>query len=408
MLELGFEVKEIVEGRARLLVPKGVGEVDPSKLPAFYNPASKISRDIAVLVTYAYFSGGDKTFAEPLAGLGARSVRLLLESGAFAEGKACDINENSARLISVNAQLNGLEGRLKAYHMDANVFLSTIAAERQKVHYVDLDPSGSPVRFLEGSLRALLPDGLLGVSATDLAALSGASPRTALWRYGLRLTRTVFRKEVALRALTAVAVMAASRLSRSAVPVFAVIHRHFARVFLKVRRGKMGAYRSVSQLGYLKYCHSCLNVERVGGAAGNIGEVRSLRFSGLPARAPVAGPPPGPRDRLQGPQVRSDRRGDLRGGEEGAGPHLPRAQRRPLQLSGLGALEEGQVLTGQPEGHRREVEGDGLQGLGCPLRPRSGQDGRAAGPALRTRQVDGLKTNLPRALPSLNELKAAS
>lgn len=264
MLELGFEVKEIVEGRARLLVPKGVGEVDPSKLPAFYNPASKISRDIAVLVTSAYFSGGDKTFAEPLAGLGARSVRLLLESGAFAEGKACDINENSARLISVNAQLNGLEGRLKAYHMDANVFLSTIAAERQKVHYVDLDPSGSPVRFLEGSLRALLPDGLLGVSATDLAALSGASPRTALWRYGLRLTRTVFRKEVALRALTAVAVMAASRLSRSAVPVFAVIHRHFARVFLKVRRGKTGAYRSVSQLGYLKYCHSCLNVERVG------------------------------------------------------------------------------------------------------------------------------------------------
>jgi tRNA (guanine26-N2/guanine27-N2)-dimethyltransferase len=147
--------------------------------------------------------------------------------------------------------------------MDANVFLSTMAAERQKVHYVDLDPSGSPVRFLEGSLRAILPDGLLGVSATDLAALSGASPRTALWRYGLRLTRTVFRKEVALRALTAAAVMAASRLSRSAVPVFAVIHRHFARVFLKVRRGKMGAYRSVSQLGYLKYCQSCLNVERV-------------------------------------------------------------------------------------------------------------------------------------------------
>lgn len=263
MLELGFEVKEVVEGRARLLVPKGVGEVDPSKLPAFYNPASKASRDIAVLVTAAFFSGGDRTFAEPLAGLGARSVRLLLESGAFSEGKACDINENSVRLISVNARLNGLESRLRAYHMDANVFLSGIAAERQKVHYVDLDPSGSPVRFLEGSIRALLPGGLLGVSATDLAALSGASPRTALWRYGIRLTRTAFRKEVALRALTAVAVMAASRLSRSAVPVLAVIHRHFARVFLTVRRGKTGAFRSVSQLGYLKYCDACLNVERV-------------------------------------------------------------------------------------------------------------------------------------------------
>ncbi len=264
MLGLGFEVKEVVEGRARLLVPKGVGEVDPSKLPAFYNPASKTSRDIAVLVTSAFFSGADRTFAEPLAGLGARSVRLLLESGVFGEGRACDVNENSARLISLNAQLNGLEGRLRAYHTDANVFLSTIAAERQKVHYVDLDPSGSPVRFLEGSLRALLPEGLLGVSATDLAALSGASPRTALWRYGLRLTKTVFRKEVALRALTAVAVTAAARLSRSAVPVFAVIHRHFARVFLRVRRGKTGAHWSVSQLGHLKYCHSCLNVERVG------------------------------------------------------------------------------------------------------------------------------------------------
>ncbi|MEN3047707.1 MAG: hypothetical protein ABDH63_02870 [Candidatus Caldarchaeales archaeon] len=282
-MELDFPTTELVEGKARLIVPVGVGRVEPSKLPAFYNPASKISRDFAVLATAAYFDSSGKTLAEPLAGLGARAVRLMLEASRFTEGHASDINERSARLIELNARLNGLEGSLRGYHMDGNLLLVKLAAEGSRVHYVDLDPSGSPARFLENSIRAVRSEGLVGVSATDLAALTGASQRTAKWRYSLNLSRTVFGKEVAMRALAALCAVTAGRLSRSAVPVLSVVRAHFVRVFVRVERGKLRALEAISALGYLRYCDSCLAVEAVrdpkdlGGRCSSCGaEVRAL------------------------------------------------------------------------------------------------------------------------------------
>ncbi|MCS7117409.1 MAG: hypothetical protein NZ957_01300 [Thaumarchaeota archaeon] len=262
-MEIGFPVKEVVEGKARLIVPEGVGRVEPSKLPAFYNPASKTSRDIAVLVTKAFFDSGEKTFAEPLAGLGARSVRLMLETSRFVRGYASDINENSAKLIDINARVNGLEGSLKGFHTDGNLLLVELAAKGSKVDYVDLDPSGSPARFLENAIRAVRSGGMVGVSATDLAALTGASPRTARWRYSLVLSRTVFGKEVAQRALAAFCAVTAGRLSKSAVPVASICHGHFVRVFALVERGKLKAYESIVKVGYLRYCDACLRVDQV-------------------------------------------------------------------------------------------------------------------------------------------------
>ncbi|MCS7095302.1 MAG: hypothetical protein NZ988_05820 [Thaumarchaeota archaeon] len=262
-MELDFSTEEVVEGKARLIVPEGVGRVEPSKLPAFYNPASKISRDLAVIVTAAFFDSGEKTFVEPLAGLGARSVRLMLETSRFVRGYASDINERSARLINLNAEINGLGGALRGLHMDGNLLLVKLVAEGSRVHYVDVDPSGSPSRFLENSVRAVRSGGLIGASATDLAALTGASPRTARWRYSLNLSRTCFGKELAQRALAAVCAITAGRLSKSAVTVLSVVHGHFVRVFALVERGKLRAFEAISRLGYLHYCDACLRVDAV-------------------------------------------------------------------------------------------------------------------------------------------------
>ncbi|MEM1518095.1 MAG: hypothetical protein QXI27_06260 [Nitrososphaerota archaeon] len=258
--ELGFPVKYIYEGKARLLVPLGVGEVDPSALPVFYNPASKISRDIAVLSVLGYFTGRSaRLMCEPLAGCGVRTIRIILESGVVEQAIAGDINKNAARLISANASINGLGDRVRAMHIDANLLLAKMHAEHERADYIDIDPAGSPARFIENACRATNRDGMLGASATDLAALSGSSATTARWRYGMHLARTVFPKEVAARALAGFIVMTAARLGLAANPVLTVVHRHFLRVFVRLNRGRSKALRASSELGYLIHCKNCLS-----------------------------------------------------------------------------------------------------------------------------------------------------
>jgi tRNA (guanine26-N2/guanine27-N2)-dimethyltransferase len=261
--ELGFPVKCISEGHAKILVPHGVGEVDPSSLPVFYNPASKISRDLAVLAVEGYFAGKTGlSMCEPLAGCGVRTIRIMLESGVMERAVAGDINKNAAKLISANAAINGLSERVKALHIDANLLLAKMHAEHERVDYVDIDPAGSPARFLENACRATSRNGLLGASATDLAALSGASASTALWRYGVHLAKTVFLKEVAARTLAGFIVMSASRLGLAARPVLTVVHRHFVRVFASLDRGRSKALEASSEMGYLVHCRACLSTRK--------------------------------------------------------------------------------------------------------------------------------------------------
>jgi tRNA (guanine26-N2/guanine27-N2)-dimethyltransferase len=256
---LPFPVKIVKEGLAELIVPETGEAQATTRLPAFYNPLSKVSRDLAVIVVDSYFSGRSCGLAaEPLAGTGARIIRLLLESGSVTEGLAGDISEWAVRLSEVNRERNGLVERLRIEHSDANLLLSRLAVEG-RAGYVDIDPFGSPVRFLENGFRATERRGLLGVSATDLAALSGSSRRTAYWKYGLTLVKTNFYRETAIRALAGFAVMTASRLSLGAEPVLSVAYRHFVRVFLRVERGKRRAYHARSQVRYLIHCKYCLN-----------------------------------------------------------------------------------------------------------------------------------------------------
>ncbi|GBC70492.1 tRNA (guanine(26)-N(2)/guanine(27)-N(2))-dimethyltransferase [Candidatus Calditenuaceae archaeon HR02] len=255
-----FPVKMVREGVAELVVPETGETQATTKLPAFYNPLSKVSRDLAVIVVGAYFSGGTCSLAaEPLAGTGARIIRLLLESGSVSEGLAGDISEWAVRLCEINRRRNGLTERLRIEHLDANLLLSRLAVEGRAC-YVDIDPFGSPARFLENGFRATERRGLLGVSATDLAALSGSSRRTAYWKYGLTLVKTNFYRETAIRALAGFAVMTASRLSLGAEPILSVAYRHFVRVFLRVERGKRRAHHARALVRYLIHCQYCLNV----------------------------------------------------------------------------------------------------------------------------------------------------
>lgn len=283
--EVSFPTKWVTEGRARILVPAETGLVYPSKLPVFYNPASKISRDIAVLVTEAYLSSGDRSLIEPLAGCGVRTIRLLLEADVFERGVMGDVNRDAAALMRINAESNMLKERVSIHGLDANLLLSQLAASGDRADYVDIDPSGSPAPYLENAYRAVIRGGLLGASATDIAALSGSSPSTAMWRYGAALCRTIFPREVAMRSLAGFAVKTAARLGLAATPILTVYHRHFTRIFTSVKRGRQKAREAISSIGYISYCPTCLATER----GRELGELNSL-CSSCGSRTCLLGP----------------------------------------------------------------------------------------------------------------------
>ena len=140
------------------------------KMPVFYNPAMEFNRDLSLLVLDSMGLKGMK-IADPMAATGVRSIRILLELKKSLVKKVWvnDLSKTAIAGFKKNLLLNGLgTSRVVAENGDANVFLLNNAP----FDYVDVDPFGSPVNFLDSAVASLSRGGILAVTATDTAALS--------------------------------------------------------------------------------------------------------------------------------------------------------------------------------------------------------------------------------------------
>lgn len=262
---LGFEVELRREGRVRFLAPKLPSEKGyaPTSLPAFFNPVSKPSRDVAVLFLRRFFHGRRVRACEPLAGTGVRSIRLVVESGVVDYVLANDISKNAYELIKRNTVLNGVEDVVEAANLDANELLAARGRGRPRFDYVDIDPAGSPARFMENGFRGCGRGGVLGATATDMSALAGAKPESCARKYdAMPLRGAPFSKEVALRVLAGFMVRTAARLGLAAKPILSFQRDHYARVFVRVEPGIERAKKLLKEIGWLSYCSECLAIHR--------------------------------------------------------------------------------------------------------------------------------------------------
>lgn len=263
---LGFEVELRAEGKVRFLCPKLPSEKGyaPTALPAFFNPVSKPSRDMAVLFVRRFFKGRRIRACEPLAGTGVRSIRLAVESNIIEKVLANDISHNAYELIRRNALLNGVEEVVEASNIDANELLASRGRGRPRFDYVDIDPAGSPAPFMENGFRGCGRGGVLGATATDMTALVGAKPESCLRKYdALPLRSAPFSKEIALRILAGFMVRTAARLKLAAKPILSFQRDHYARVFVVVEPGIERAKKLLREIGWVSYCPDCMSIQRV-------------------------------------------------------------------------------------------------------------------------------------------------
>jgi tRNA (guanine26-N2/guanine27-N2)-dimethyltransferase len=123
----------------------------------------------------------------------------------------------------------------------------------RRFDYIDVDPFGSPVPFLQTSLRSLKKNGILAVTATDTAALTGSVPRVARRRYGVNISRTHFMQEMGCRVLMGYLARLSATFEISVEPLLFYSSDHFLRGYVKIEKGAKKADRCLDSLNWFIY-----------------------------------------------------------------------------------------------------------------------------------------------------------
>ena len=223
----------------------------------FYNPAMSGSRTRSIIlmkhIIESGYLGDSEIYAiDGLAASGLRARRWLNELPEKLVNRLrvtiCDMNENSIKRAKENHQRfppNNEGGILKWRQGDLRS-----AVLDQGWHWVDVDPFGSPMPFLDTAIQSLAKKAILEISATDTAALAGSSKTALMRRYGARINPDNLAHDSGLRVLMACIARTAAKHDRYAEPILSVWDSHHLRLSLKVRKSVEMANQLEKMLGW--------------------------------------------------------------------------------------------------------------------------------------------------------------
>jgi tRNA (guanine26-N2/guanine27-N2)-dimethyltransferase len=247
----------IREGKAKLDIeaPDKISK----ELQVFYNPKMKLNRDISIeiikLITKPK-SVEPLRIALPLAGSGIRGIRFLLEAPeAINELYMNDMSRNAITKISDNLLLNNIYDYTKVIldRQSAQNFLF----ESKGFDYIDIDPFGTPNPFIDAAVQRISRDGILAITATDTAPLSGTYPNVCIRHYDGKPLRNELKHFVGLRILIRKIQLVAAQYEKALEPIFSYSIHHYFRIFFRCTKSKQKASDIVKEHKYLLYCPEC-------------------------------------------------------------------------------------------------------------------------------------------------------
>lgn len=268
-----FPTEIIKEGTGTFMVPKlkafvkSPEEYAPSKAPVFFNPVMEMNRDIAVLALQAFQKTMNReiTVCEPLASCGIRGIRFAREVRGAKEVIINDISQKATKMAEHNAHRNRVAHKVTVKNRDANYIMSSHSAPRCRFDAIDIDPFGSPVHYIDSALRALRNEGLLALTATDMAPLCGVHPEACIRKYGGAPLRTEYCHELAARLLIGCVAVMAAKHDIGVKPVFSHVSNHYARTYVMIAHGAKKADESLENMGYMLHCFNCFHRESIKG-----------------------------------------------------------------------------------------------------------------------------------------------
>ncbi|KAG9290032.1 hypothetical protein G9A89_010338 [Geosiphon pyriformis] len=284
----------VKEGKASILFPK-TNEV-------FYNPVQEFNRDlsIAVIRTWSEIifeeregksrkkqnklgsiatgtpvtkfedsknetlpdpSMPSRTFTilEALAATGLRAIRYAKELPNLEYVVANDLDLGAVNSIKRNIAHNCLsENLVRTNQGDASAFMYQHRGPLDQFDVIDLDPYGSAAPFLDGAVQAVRDGGLLCVTCTDAAVLTGANhPEKCYTQYGAMPVKGEFCHEMALRILLHSVTLSASRYRRYIVPLLTLSIDFYIRVFVRIFTSASEAKMAACKNSLLYVCTGC-------------------------------------------------------------------------------------------------------------------------------------------------------
>ena len=252
---MNSEMTEIIEGNTKLIVPKeSITEKVPPKEPAFFNPRASLSRDLSIIVYSTFWKNFEfpKIFLDGLTGLGARALRVANEIKYTEKVIANDVNTKALQIALESAKINNLRN-FEINEDETCRFFSSHSRKNTRASIVDIDPFGSPSRYIDCGIRATMHGGVLALTATDLQVLHGLFNKAAKRRYYGTPIKTEFSNEIAIRLIIGCVNFVAGRLDISFDPLFVDHDMHYYRVYLRI----LNRPEKEERIGYIIFCPNC-------------------------------------------------------------------------------------------------------------------------------------------------------
>ncbi|MHA1596575.1 MAG: tRNA (guanine(10)-N(2))-dimethyltransferase [Candidatus Asgardarchaeia archaeon] len=252
-------METLIEGMVSIRVP--LSNKLSKKMEVFYNPEKRFDRDLSVELLRVWASKKKEvSVCDLLSGTGIRGLRYAVEVKNTSFIVMNDLNAKAYETIKKNVEMNRekIDGKeVLVENMDANKFL---LSKDLIYDVIDVDPFGTPLPFIESSISRLRFGGLLMVTATDTAPLSGRYPFKCFARYFSNSGRCEFYPEMAMRILVKRIVEKGSEKGCAMVPILVYWGGNYIRAFfVKSRKSKLKSL--LSNVGYLYNCRKCLRKE---------------------------------------------------------------------------------------------------------------------------------------------------
>ena len=247
----------MTEGKTKFLVPSGsINEKVPPKEPAFFNPRAKLNRDFSIIAYSAFLKNfdGPKIFLEGLSGIGARGLRVANEVSNVDQVIVNDLNPNALELAQKSASLNDLKN-FQTSENEVCRFFSKFSKKGERGTIVDIDPFGSPAKYIDCGIRATMHGGILSTTATDLQVLHGLFKDACKRRYGGVPVKTEYANEIALRLILGCIRAIAARLDIEIIPLFVESDMHYYRTYVRI----LNRPDQNENIGYILHCKTCGN-----------------------------------------------------------------------------------------------------------------------------------------------------
>ncbi|RJQ15494.1 hypothetical protein C4573_05030 [Candidatus Woesearchaeota archaeon] len=249
----------IEEGKAKIHIESD-GKIS-KKLHVFYNPIMTFNRDVSILLLKSL--NREMQICDLLAGSGIRSIRFLKELPEKTI-KTISINDYQADFFPImekNFQLNGIDDvnyisenqyqysitsnnkninkklqiqKINVFNEEANVFL----LKSNGFDYTDVDPFGSPNSFLDTAIKRLARDGILAVTATDIAALAGTYRNPGKRKYWAVPLKNELMHEIGLRILVRKVQLIGAQYDKALFPVLSYAKDHYFRIYFHCEKSK--------------------------------------------------------------------------------------------------------------------------------------------------------------------------